>query len=70
MIGGILMNRQTPYNNEVINQLSNLRRHQREMFHPHLFDPRRDPSNNWNSEMVENMPNVVMEDKITQGDFQ
>ena len=59
-----------PYNNEVINQISKLKRHQLEIFHPHIFDPKRVPASNCNSDMVENISNVVMEDNITQGDFQ
>ena len=56
--------------NEVINQLDNISRPQREIFLPHIFDPRRVLESNWNSDMVENMANFVMEDKITQGDLQ
>ena len=58
-----------PSNNEVINQKANLRRPQRKIFPPHIFDPRRVPKSNWKSDMVENMPNVVTEYKITQGGF-
>ena len=57
-------------NNEVINQLDNLRTPQREIFHPHIFDPRRVTASNWKSDMVENMANIVTEYKIIQGDFQ
>ena len=40
------------------------------ILYTYIFDPRRITSSNCKSEMVENMDNIVMEDKITQGEFQ
>ena len=57
-------------NNKVINKLDNLRINQREIFTPHIFDPRRVPEIKCKSDMVKNMANFVTEDKINQGDFQ
>ena len=59
-----------PSNDEFINQLANIRRPQREIFTPHIFDPRTGPASKWRSDMVEIMNNVVTEDKTTQGGFQ
>ena len=58
-----------PSNNYLIKQLANLRIPKREIFHPHIFDPRRVTAKNSRSDMVENIANVVTEEKITQCDL-
>ena len=59
-----------PSKDEVKKQLDNLRSPQSKRSLTQRSDPGIDPEINWRSNMVENMDNVVTEDKITQGEFQ